>query len=543
MMKSSKKILAVGLAAMMLCSIVPVPTSAAPKASKAKMLSLSEKKITMEVGDELTIKSTGKKADIKAKITPKKAKKDIKVITNKKRVVRVKRLNKYTYRLIAENEGKAKITVISLSNQKLKKKLNITVNEPEDDDEEEEKEKNKPVVFSMTARQIAEDKISVVFTKEVPATVALSNFTLKDKTGNSNVALKNFTLGADKKSAEIQSLINFNIGSVYELSYNNPEDGKTYTAEINAKKGEVSSLKLLTTSVPVNVAKKLNFAVYDTEGVDVTASYKPYVTLTADVPAGKGFFDSTKNELKMFETGVTAKITMTYQEGIKKVEGTGMVSVTNQSTETANVVAWNLSQPANPLDWNKANNPAAHSLGLNTADLSIDVKVKTSDGREFKSDTDPANFNFKSSDAAIFTMAGKTIAPVAKGSADIIVEFTYEGKVSRFTPVKITIGENAKPQNIELSQGSLTVKKGATDDTTKIKFVRDQYGNIMNYGAGTWTFTTNPAAGAPSFSVVGDAVKADATGAGVVAGTYTIKAELTLGGEKTNVMFGTFVTP
>lgn len=538
MMKSSKKILAVGLAAMMLCSIVPVPTSAAPK---AKTLSLSEKKITMEVGDELTIKSTGKKADIKAKITPKKAKKDIKVITNKKRVVRVKRLNKYAYKLMAENEGKAKITVISLSNQKLKKKLNITVNEPEEEDDDDEK--NKPVVFSMTARQIAEDKISVVFTKEVPATVALSNFTLKDKTGNSNVALKNLTLGADRKSAEIQALINFNIGSVYELSFNNPEDAKTYTAEINAKKGEVSSLKLLTTSVPVNVAKKLNFAIYDTEGVDVTASYKPYVTLKAEIPAGKGFFDESKNELRMFDPTATAKITITYQEGVKKVESTGTVSVTNQSTETANIVAWNLSQTALPLDWNKANNPAAHSLGLNTADLSIDVKVKTSDGKEFKSDTDPANFNFKSTDAAVFTMMGKTIVPVAKGSADIIVEFTYEGKVSRFTPVKITIGENAKPKSIELSQGSLTIKRGATDDTTNIKLVRDQYGNSMNYGAGTWTFTANPAAGAPTFSVVAGVVKADATDAGVVAGTYTIKAELTLGGEKTNVMFGTFVTP
>lgn len=542
MIKSMRKMLAVGLSALMLCSIVPVSTFAAPKAKK---LSLSKKKITMEVGDELTIKSRGKKSDIKVKISPKKANKGIKVITNKRSVVRVKKLNKYAYKLMAEDEGKAKITVVSLSNKKLKKRLNITVNAPADEDEEDgdDVEKIKPIAFGMTAHQIAEDKISVNFTKEVPATITLSNFKLMDKTGNSDVALKNFTLAADKKSAEIQSLINFNIGSVYELSYDNPEDGKKYSAEINAKKGEVKSLKLLTTSVPVNVAKKLNFAVYDTEGVDVTSSYKPYVTLAADIPAGKGFFDPTKNELTMFDTSATAKITMTYQEGAKKVEDSGTVSVTSQSTETVSLVAWNLAQPAIPLDWNNPNKLREHTVGLNTMNMAIAAKVKTSDGKEFNSDIHPG-FTFKSSDESVFTMLGTTITPIAKGTANIIVEFKYEGKTSKFTPVRITIGENAKPKTIELSQGSVTVKKGETNDTLKIKFVKDQYGNVVDYAPGTWNFTANPAAGAPAFSIFGgDTIKVDATGAGVVANSYTAKAELTLGGEKTDIMFGTIVIP
>lgn len=534
MSRMIKKVLAVCLAAALLFTAMPVSSLAAPKAKKLK---LSKKKITMEVGDKLTIKSKGKAA-VKAKITPKKAKLDIRVSSDDTDVVEVKKLNRYAYRLVAVEEGKAKITVTSLSNRKLKQRLTVIVEAAEEPQEPE-----KPVEFAMTARLTAEDKIAVAFTKEVPATVALSNFSLKDKTGNSVVALKNFVLGTDKKSAEIQALINFNIGNVYELSYNNVEDGKTYTVEINTKKGEVASLKLLTTTVPVNIAKEIKFAVYDTEGVDITASSKAYVTLKADIPAGKGFFNDMKNELTMFDNSATATITMTYQEGSKKVEGTGVVSVTNQSTETVSLETWSLYQaPAIPLDWTKPNNASSRTLGLNTSDLSLAVKVKTSDGKEFKSDTDPG-FTFKSTDAAVFTMAVNTITPVAKGTAGIIVEFTYEGKTSKFTPITITVGENAKPQTIELNKNSVMLKKGNTDNLTKVVVVRDQYGNSLNYGAATWTFTANPAANAPTITIAADTITVDATGVGVDSGNYTIKAELTLAADKTHTMFAVIVTP
>lgn len=531
MFKVLKKVLAVGLTAVLLLTALPVSSLAAPP--KAKKMKLSKKKITMEVGEKLTIRSKGK-ADIKAKISPSKAKLDIRVTSDDTDVVKVKKLNKYSYRLTAMEEGEAKITVISLSNKKLKKRLKVEVEEVE--------EIEKPVEFAMSARQTAEDKLTVSFTKEIPSTVAMSNFSLKDKTGNINVALKNLTVAADRRSAEIQLQINFNTGSVYEVSFTNPEDGKTYTAEINSKKGEVAALKLVTLSVPANIAKVVKFAVYDTDGVDITSSSKAYVTLSAEIPAGKGFFNAATNELTMFDTSATAKITMTYQEGIKKVEGSGVISVTNQSTETISLETWSLHQPAIPLNWTSPNNATSKSLGLNTNDMSLDVKVKTSDGKEFKSDTDPG-FAFNSTNPAVFTMAGNVITPVAKGTADIIVEFTYEGKTSKFTPVKITIGDNAKPQTIELNKNSVILKKGDTDNTLKVNVVKDQYGNSIAFAGGAWAFTSNPAANAPVANIAVNIITIDATGAGVNAGNYTMKAELTLGTEKAHTMFGVVVTP
>lgn len=543
-MKTVKKCLAAVLTATMLVSLLPVSTLAAPKVPKAKKLTLSKKKITMEEGEEIYIKTKGK-ADVKATVTPKKAKQGIKVTSSDKDVVKPEKI-KNGYKLTAGEAGEAKITVTSLSNKKLKQRLKITVLPLEDFEDDESEQPEKPVViFSMSARQSAESKIEVMFTEEVSETVALSAFKLRDKTGNSEVALKTFRLRPDKRSGEIESHISFNTGSIYELSFLNLADGKTYTAEINAKKGDVATLRLLTTSVPVSIAKKINYVIYDVNGVDVTSSYKPFVSLSADIAPGKGFLNAANEELTMFDPGATAKIIMTYQEGSKKIEGSGIVSVTSQSTETVSMESWSLNQNVlNPLDWSKPNKVSAISIGQNTMNFEVAAKVTTSDGKRFQSDTD-AGFTFKSSNESVFRIMGNSIVPITKGTAVIIVEFIYEGKTSKFTPITVTIGDDAKPTVIMLNKDGVMVKKGQTDTSMKVTEVKDQYGNFMSTAGAVWVLTVNPAAGAPAVTIgAGDIITADATGGGVVENkSYNVKMEMTLGGNKLERMFNVIVTP
>ena len=123
--KTIKKAVAVCLSAAMVASLSPAFTNAAVKVKK---LTLSKKKITLEIGKSMTVKSTGK-ANIKAKVIPGGAVRHIKVKSSDRDVVKVKKLNNTGYKITAVDDGSATITVQSLSNKKIKAKLEVTVPE------------------------------------------------------------------------------------------------------------------------------------------------------------------------------------------------------------------------------------------------------------------------------------------------------------------------------------------------------------------------------------------------------------------------------
>ena len=388
MKKFIKRALSVAVSVALLCTAITISPLAAPKAKKLK---LSKQKIVMEVGESLTLRSKGK-ASVNAKITPKKADKAITVKSGDSDVVKVKRLNKYSYRLTAVEEGNVNLTVFSKNNKKIKQKLRIKVIEPGE---------NKSG-FYMTVAQSAENKVMVNFNKEVPSTISTDKFNLKDKTLNIDFQLKNLTLFGDKKSVELESIMNFNKGNVYELSYTNPEDNRLYTATFTVSAGTTPS---------------------------------------------------------------------------------------QPSATEASIVDWSFCQTSSPVDWSKPNNPTEKTIASDTADMKFEVKVKAADGKIFTSNDNPANFVFKPTNEAVYTMAGNKIAPRAKGAAKLMVEFTdANGKTSKFTPVTVTIGDKAEHKKIVLSQYSVNVALGNIDKTIKLLRVEDQYGNEFDMTGGSTSF-------------------------------------------------------
>lgn len=526
--KILKKAMALCLTAAMAVSLAPVSTMAAPKAKK---ISLTKKAITLKIGDRMTIKSNGK-ADIKAKFVPTKAVKSIKVVSDDKTVVKAKRLNKNAYIITAVDEGEAVITVQSLRNKKLKARLNVTVIENTDDEN--------VAVTKLTARQSAENKVSATLSTGFADTVKKDNFNLKDKTGNSVVALEKITLSEDKKTVELQALINLNSGSVYELQYTNPVDKKVYTAIINSSKGEVAAITVNTKTVPMNVSKKLAYSVLDENGVDITATAKNFVSISADIPSGKGFYDAAHNELKMFDPSATAKITVTYQNGAKKIEGTGIVSVTKESTENVSIVTWGFSQATGAFDYTKADKTASKQIAKDTTNMKFYVSLKTSDGKEIKSDSD-ATVKLTSTDNNVFTMLGNTIKPVGKGTASIIVEYTYEGKTTKFTPAQVTIGDNQVAASILLNENTAIVTSIGTVDNIKLLAIKDQYGNDLTV---TPTYTVScldSHTPLPTGTVAGGKIVINGNGAAVA--TYNFRVEASVGSSVASMVFSVIVRP
>ncbi len=532
--KTIKKAVAVCLSAAMVASLSPAFTNAAVKVKK---LTLSKKKITLEIGKSMTVKSTGK-ANIKAKVIPGGAVRHIKVKSSDRDVVKVKKLNNTGYKITAVDDGSATITVQSLSNKKIKAKLEVTVPEKMDDAAANTPKKEEP---KLSARQSSENKVEATFSTGFADNVKIDDFKLNDKTGNSMVALKKLTLSEDKKSVEIEAYIQLNSGSSYELQYTNPVDKKVYTVSINSLKGDVASIKINTKTVPMNIGKKIAYTVLDENGVDITSTAKNYITIKADIPAGKGFYDTVNNELKMFDPSAVAKITVTYQNGTKRVEGTGEIAVTKESTENVSLASWGFSQGMAAFDYNKADNATSKILAKDTANMNFFVSLKTSDGKEIKSNMD-YKVKFTSSDSSVFTMVNNTINPMSKGTASIIVEYTYEGKVVKFTPVTVTIGDNAVATALVFNENSAVVTSAGTADNIKVMGLKDQYSNDIDLSKATFTFNClealNPL---PTATLAGD--KIVISGNGAAAHMYRFKADAAVGSSTASMTFEVIVRP
>lgn len=526
-MKILKKIMAVGLSVAVMATMLPINASAAPKAKKIK---LSAKNLTMEVGQKKTIKSKGK-AGVKVGIEPAKASKAIEVRTSDDDVVALRKNNAFSYTATAVGKGNAKLTVISKSNKKLKMKIKVKV-----DDKQSQQE-----IFSMRAGQSAENKITAYFTSEVPDLISLSNFTLRDKTGNSIVALKDMKTAKDKRSVILEAHINFNDGSGYELSYSHPSDGKTYTADISVAKGDVADLKLVTESVALNVPKELEFAVIDDRGVDVTNTYKSFVNVSVDMTNGAGVYEAASRRLTMYRDTEPVKVIITYINGTKKVEKTAELKVTKETTETVSIVDWLFVQSGEAVDWTKLTKHDSISIATDTTDMKFYVRLKTSDGKTVTSDTD-ASVIIKSTNESSLRITGASMVPAGKGLSNIIVEYTYQGKTSKFTPVKVNVGDNAKPVALVLSAPYTSVKPSGVDRTAYVARINDQYGNAYKK-AGTWTFKyLGSQSVAPVLSVT-TTDKINVEGNGAAMGYYEYRGEYDSEGIKIYVNFGVTVTP
>lgn len=532
--RTIKKAVAVCLSAAMIASLSPAFTNAAVKAKK---ITLSKKKVTLEIGKSMTIKSTGK-ANIRANIVPKSAVKYIKVKSDDTDVVKVKKINKTGYKITAVNEGDAVITVYSLSNKKLKAKLKVNVPEKMDDAAADTPKKEEP---KLSARQSSEKKIEAMFSAGFADNVSVNDFTLNDKTGKSMVALKKLILSEDKKNVEIEAYIELNSGNSYELQYTNPTDKKVYTVSINSLKGDVASIRLDTKTVPMNIGKKIAYTVFDENGVDITATAKNYISINADIAAGKGFYDRVNNELKMFDPSATAKITITYQNGVKKVEGKGEIAVTKETTENVSLSAWGFSQSSAAFDYSKADNATSKILAKDTTNMKFFVSLKTSDGKEIKSSMDNT-VKFTSSDNSIFTMVNNTINPIAKGTATIIVEYTYEGKTVKFTPATVTIGENAVATALVFNENTASVTSAGTADNIRVVGLKDQYSNDIDLSKATFTFSCLESLDPlPTAALAGDKVVIGGNGAATH--MYKFRADAAVGSSTASNIFEVIVRP
>lgn len=532
--RTIKKAVAVCLSAAMIASLSPVFTNAAVKAKK---ITLSKKKVTLEIGKSMTIKSTGK-ANIRANIVPKSAVKYIKVKSDSD-VVKVKKINKTGYKITAVKEGDAVITVYSLSNKKLKAKLKVNV--PEAKDKNADDAAQKPEEPKLFARQSSEKKIEAMFSAGFADNVSINDFKLNDKTGNSMVALKKLILSEDKKNVEIEAYIELNSGNSYELQYTNPADKKVYTVSINSLKGDVASIRLDTKTVPMNIGKKIAYTVFDENGVDITATAKNYISINADIAAGKGFYDRVNNELKMFDPSATAKITITYQNGAKKVEGKGEISVTKETTEKVSLSSWGFSQSTGAFDYNKANNATSKKLAKDTTNMKFFVSLKTSDGKEIKSSMDNT-VKFTSSDNSIFTMVNNTINPISKGTATIIVEYTYEGKTVKFTPTAVTIDDAAEATALVFNENTALVSSSGTADNIRVVGLKDQYSNDIDLSKATFTFSCSESLDPlPTATLAGD--KVIISGNGAATHTYKFRAEAVVGSSTASNVFEVIVRP
>lgn len=167
--------------------------------------------------------------------------------------------------------------------------------------------------------QVSENEAVVYFngTPEVTKDTLL----IKDTYGQ-EFLFEEFDYNADNKAAAVKTIENFSDAMVYTVS----NKGLDKTFDFTASVGKVASVKINPSTVVAYENTKIDYVVYDKNGIDVTdaAVNDGIIELTvADADASNAYI--TDNEIYFYEVGKTAKVTLTYHTNEMNADGDEIV--------------------------------------------------------------------------------------------------------------------------------------------------------------------------------------------------------------------------
>lgn len=377
------------------------------------------------------------------------------------------------------------------------------------------------VAVGITAvKQTTTNKLQLTFNADVAKTLTVKDLAISNAVTNANQAIKAVSFSEDGKTVTVETYLNYTDAAEYKVVF--AEKAISFKASV----GKVAAIKLLTNTVDFATATEIKYALYDANGVDVTAVSEAY-RVVLDVDTTQGYTEAG-NKLTLFAVGNTAKVKATYHtyEYVDNKEVTFsdevvITAVDPKVTTVGNYEKFTVTKDATP-DWTKAANT---TLAVYDSGYKIFVKAKDSNGN----DVALSSITYESSnkDYLIVSSTG-VLTPVKEGTVYVIASV---GKTSWTLPVTVTAKREASTINVEDNKLSVTISNTTqiTDFADVKAIVKDQYGSDMGLtGVTVAPANVNDTRVYPVATASGASVKFESTAA-LLKGSYTFI--LTLGGK------------
>lgn len=373
------------------------------------------------------------------------------------------------------------------------------------------------------AKQTAADTLVAVYSSKIKDTLDTKKLKITNAAG-ANIVIKKAAFSNDGTQVSMTTSSLLKDGASYTVT-----DGVSSYIVI-ARVGTPVKAEILNSTVTVNKATPIEYALYDADGIDVKAAYKG--TVAYDYKITNGYL--TKNdEIFMTSIGTTGTVSMTYTSDDKKI--------VLQAETTISCVAASTSSDTNFTFTESAAKPNYDATGYKD-DRSVAsgsnyyVHFRALDEDKTEIPYDSVTFESSDPDTLLLNQAsdGTVIATAAKtGTVNVTVTATY-GKMDYTYQYEVTVAEPAYLKTLTLSNSVLQMSNAQAYGYKGYINIegRDQYGHQIGLKDETVTITDNSSvkANMVTYDAAEDRLVIDASGR--TPGSYGYTVTMTMNGRK-----------
>lgn len=373
------------------------------------------------------------------------------------------------------------------------------------------------------AKQTAADALVAVYSGNVKNTLDKKKLKITNAAG-ADIVIKNVAFSSDGKEAVMTTSSLLKDGASYTVT-----DGVSSYSVI-ARVGTPIKAEILNSTVTVNKATPIEYALYDADGIDVKAAYKGTVAYDYNITNG---YLTKNNEIFMTSIGATGTISMTYTFEDKKSDLKAEATVTCVAASTSNDTNFTFTESATKPNYGASGYKDNRSVASGS-NYYVHFRALDEDKTEIPYDS----VTFESSDPDTLllnqTSDGTVTATAVKtGTVNVTVTATY-GKMDYTYQYEVTVAEPSYLKTLTLSNSVLQMSNAQAYGYKGYINIegRDQYGHQIGLKDETVTITDNSSvkANMVTYDAAEDRLVIDASGR--TPGSYGYTVTMTMNGRK-----------
>ncbi|MDD6038237.1 MAG: hypothetical protein PUD20_05525, partial [bacterium] len=384
------------------------------------------------------------------------------------------------------------------------------------------------VDYLISVKQPAANQLLLTYSGNVSEVFSKDNFQVKNEAGAS-IVIKDVTFSADGKEATLNLYSTLKDQTTYTIS-----DGINKMTR-KASVGVPVKMQILTKQVVVEKSTEIKYALYDSEGVDVSSVYPGRIEFIPEPMVTNGYVDKGTQKLFMKTVGGTATISLRYTSNADSSRIlTASETITCISASTSDQTAFTITTSKTAPDFEASSFKENRKAAIGNT-YYAHFRALDSDKSEIK--YSKVNYQSSDPDTLIISSTGK-ITPIKSGKVQIIVTATYGGDQFAYC-YEVTIAEASYLKAAVLDKNYLLMSNAYSSEYCGYINVTaiDQYGESfsMTNESATFTNTSTMKASMVSYHAADNRIVVNASN--VTPGTYSYTMTLTSGDKKVTADF------
>lgn len=369
-------------------------------------------------------------------------------------------------------------------------------------------------------KQTGANQFRATFNSDVSKVVKADDFNIAATNGTSTIAAKEVEFSSTGKVVTVTNFSNFKDGTSYTITYGNTS--KAFVASV----GEVESAKILTETVQAGKASRIEYALYDENGIDVKAAAGGNVEFTGDII--NGYFTENKDELFMTTAGKTAEITLTYtEEGKAVIKAVQTIRCVEAVATEAKNTNFTITSNAGDPDYDAKDYKAVTTVAV--GDESAYAHFRAVDDNKNVIPYDSVTFA-SSNDSILIVDPDGRLTPIKTGNVKVVVTAKEGEKEATYT-FSVNVIAKRVPKSLILSKNSVIMSNYYDEDYKEYidVTVKDQHGVTIPLNNESCFIKENSnRLVTAAYDEETNRIVIDTRG--VPAGTYSYKIEMTIDG-------------